>query len=278
MTASALFTAVSGLLAQSQAMGMISDNIANANTTAYKDTQARFSSLVTQSPGAPTYQPGGVIAHAFTAVDKQGLLQSTSSGTDLAISGNGLFVVNNNAGDLGSFTYTRAGTFSADATGNLQNAAGFFLQGQKLTPAQATAVAAGNINQLTATALASLSTVNVSALGGLAKPTQNVTIAANLPAADTSTSVAHGVTVPVFDSQGTSHDLALTFSRVAPVVSTQTFAVTGAPVTGDTFTLTLDGKAFTTNAVITAVPTIADVANVMNAALNGSNFTASAAG
>jgi flagellar hook protein FlgE len=278
MTASALFTAVSGLLAQSQAMGMISDNIANANTTAYKDTQARFSSLVTQSPGAPTYQPGGVIAHAFTAVDKQGLLQSTSSGTDLAISGNGLFVVNNNAGDLGSFTYTRAGTFSADATGNLQNAAGFFLQGQKLTPAQATAVAAGNINQLTATALASLSTVNVSALGGLAKPTRNVTIAANLPAADTSTSVAHGVTVPVFDSQGTSHDLALTFSRVAPVVSTQTFVVTGAPVTGDTFTLALDGKTFTTNAVITAVPTIADVANVMNAALNGSNFTASAAG
>jgi flagellar hook protein FlgE len=274
MTASALFTAVSGLLAQSQAMGMISDNIANANTTAYKDTQARFSSLVTQIPTATSYQPGGVIAHSFTAVDQQGLLQATSSGTDLAISGNGLFVVNNDANDLGSFTYTRAGTFSADATGNLENAAGFFLQGQKLTPTQATAIAAGNINQLTATALASLSTVNISALGGLAKPTQNVTLAANLPATDTSTSVSHGITVPVFDSQGTPHDLSLTFSRVAPVVSTQTFTMAGAPATGDTYTLTLDGQTFTTNAVTAAVPSITDVANVMNAVLNGSNFTA----
>ena len=107
MTASAMFTAVAGLLAQSQAISMISDNIANSNTTAYKDTSARFSSLVTQAPTATTYQPGGVIAHPFTAVDAQGLLQATSSNTDLAISGDGFFVVNNDASDQGAFTYTR---------------------------------------------------------------------------------------------------------------------------------------------------------------------------
>jgi flagellar hook protein FlgE len=278
MTASAMFTAVAGLLAQSQAISMISDNIANANTTAYKDTTARFSSLVTQAPTATTYQPGGVIAHPFTAVDAQGLLQATSSNTDLAISGDGFFVVNNDANDTGAFTYTRAGTFSPDASGNLENAAGFFLQGQKLTAAQSTAVANGNVNQLTATALASLSTVNISALSGLAKATQNITLAANLPATDTSASVAHAITVPVFDSQGTSHDLTLGFSRVAPIASTQSFAVTGTPATGDTFTLTLDGQTFTTNALTTATPTVADVASVVNAALTGTNFTASATG
>ena len=278
MTASALFTAVSGLLAQSQAIGMISDNIANSNTTGYKDTQAQFSTLVTEIPTPTNYQPGGVVAHSFTAVDAQGLLQATSSNTNLAISGNGLFVVNNDANDNGSFTYTRAGGFSPDASGNLENAAGFFLQGQKLTPAQATAIANGNVNQLTATALASLTTVNISALSGVAKATQNITLAANLPAADTSASVPHAITVPVFDSQGTSHDLTLTFSRVAPTPSTQTFAMAGAPATGDTFTLSLDGQTFTTSAVVAAAPTIADVATAMNGALSGTNFTASAAG
>src|SRR6185437_9609306 len=261
-----------------QAISMISDNIANSNTTAYKDTQARSSTLVTQTPTSTTYQSGGVIAHPFTAVDAQGLLQATSSKTDLAISGDGFFVVNNNANDLGAFAYTRAGSFSPDANGNLENAAGFFLQGQKLTPAQATAIANGNVNQLTATALASLSTVNISALSGLAKATQNITLAANLPATDTSASVAHAITVPVFDSQGTSHDLTLGFSRVAPIASTQSFAVTGTPATGDTFTLTLDGQTFTTNALTTATPTVADVASVVNAALTGTNFTASATG
>jgi flagellar hook protein FlgE len=211
----ALFSGVSGLFADSQAMGMISDNISNANTTAYKETEARFTTLVTQIPTNTSYQPGGVVAHPFTAIDKQGLLQATSSGTDLAISGGGFFVVNNTANDTGSFTFTRAGAFNIDADGNLKNAAGFFLQGQKLTPAQAQAIANGNTAQLTATALASLSTVNVNGLSGSATPTSTITLAANLPAGDTLASAPHAITVPVFDTQGTEHDLTLTFSRTA---------------------------------------------------------------
>src|SRR5215469_9309245 len=269
----ALFSGVSGLFADSTAVGIISDNISNANTTAYKETQARFSTLVTQIPTNTTYQPGGVVAHPFTAIDKQGLLQATSSGTDLAISGGGFFVVNNDSNDQGAFTFTRAGSFNIDANGDLKNGAGFFLQGQKLTPAQAQAIAAGNTAQLTATALTSLSTVNVNGLSGSARPTQNITLAANLPASDTATSTPHTITVPVFDTQGSEHDLTLTFSRVPPVPSTQTFTQTGgALAVGNQFTVTIDGQTFTSTPI--AATTVAGVAAALNNALAGTTFSA----
>lgn len=272
----ALFSGVSGLFADSQAMGMISDNISNANTTAYKETEATFSTLVTQIPTVTSYQPGGVVVHPKTAIDKQGLLQATSSGTDLAISGGGFFVVNNDANDQGAYTFTRAGSFTIDANGNLKNGAGFFLQGQKLTAAQATAVANGNSAQLTATALTSLNTVNVNGLSGSARPTQNITLAANLPAADTSNSPSHTITVPVFDSQGTEHDLTLTFSRVP---SSETFTIGGgAAATGDTFQIKVNGQTFNTQPLTAAAPTNTDILNAINNALSGSTFSASLVG
>ncbi|HUH84378.1 MAG TPA: flagellar hook-basal body complex protein [Stellaceae bacterium] len=273
----ALFSGVSGLGAESQAMGMIADNISNANTTAYKETDASFSTLVTQIPTATSYQPGGVVAHPVTEIAQQGLLQSTSSGTDLAISGGGFFVVNAQANDSGAFTFTRAGSFTVDANGNLKNGAGLFLQGQKLTPAQAQAIASGNNAQLTATALTSLTTVNVTGLSGSARPTANITLAANLPAANTSASTPETMTVPVFDSQGTEHDLTLNFSRVPAVPSTQNFTVGGgAPAVGDTFTVVIDGQTFTTQPLSTA--STAGIANAISTALSGTTFTAADVG
>jgi flagellar hook protein FlgE len=214
----ALYSGVSGLFAQSQALGMIADNISNANTPAYKETHALFSTLVTQNPTATTYTPGGVQASPFTAIDQQGLLQASSSATDLAIQVGGFFVVNNNAAGAsanGAFSFTRAGSFTVDANGNLKNAAGLFLQGQKLTAAQAQAIQNGSIQQLTATSLTALQTVNVNGLSGAATATSGVTLAANLPAGDTVASPARTMTVPVFDSLGNEHDLTLTFTRTA---------------------------------------------------------------
>jgi flagellar hook protein FlgE len=274
----ALYSAVSGLSADSQAISMISNNIANANTTGFKETSALFQTLVTEAPTAASFQPGGVIAQPFSAVTQQGLLQATSVGTDLAISGNGFFAVNSQANSQGSATFTRDGSFTVDASGNLKNDDGVFLQGQKLTAAEATAVANGNVNQLTATGLTSLTTVNVSALAGTAKATANITLAANLPASDTSTSAAHTITVPVFDSQGASHDLSLTLSRVP---SKENFTITdgaAGPVTGDAFTLTLEGQTFTTQPLAAAAPTNTDILNAVNTALQGTTFTATLAG
>ena len=89
-----LFTAVSGLEVQSSAIAMISNNIANVNTTGYKRNDAKFSSLVTSSGRSTAYSPGSVRSIQSAQITEQGILQQTSSETDIAISGNGFFVVN----------------------------------------------------------------------------------------------------------------------------------------------------------------------------------------
>jgi flagellar hook protein FlgE len=270
----ALLTGVSGLAAESQALSLISDNIANSNTTAYKGTDAAFQTLVTQSAQAGIQTAGGVVAYPTATVSQQGLLQAASSGTDLALSGGGFFVVANNSTSNSSsttFSFTRDGSFSIDASGNLVNGAGFFLQGQKLTANEAAQITAGNLNQLTATSLSSLSTININGLSGSAVPTSDVTLAAELPSTDTPQSTPHPITVPVFDSQGSEHDLTLSFS-VAP---TQTFSLTGGALTaGDTFNLKLQGGAVTVPVgALPANPTTTDLANAINTALTANGIT-----
>ena len=207
----ALDAAVSGLAANSNALGIISDNISNANTIGYKDTSTDFKTLVTASGSPSLYSPGGVQSSPLYNVAQQGVLQAESSPTDLAISGGGFFVVNSNpaGGSSGTISYTRAGNFTVDANGNLVNAAGLFLQGQPLTAAQAAQIATGNNNVLTTTTPSLLQTVNVSNNAGTAQQTSNVSLVANLPANATG---AQTMTVPVYDSLGVQHNMTLTFT------------------------------------------------------------------
>src|SRR3546814_499793 len=93
----AMFSGVSGLNANSQALGAIADNITNVNTIGYKATEVRFQTLVTAQAGLNNYAPGGVQQRPFSAVDVQGLFQSSTNATDLGISGDGFFVVNENS-------------------------------------------------------------------------------------------------------------------------------------------------------------------------------------
>ena len=165
----ALFSGVTGLFVQSQAMGMISDNITNVNTVGYKRSHAQFATMVTQSVTQTSYSPGGVQTRPQLLVDQQGLLQSSSSDTDLAINGRGFFVVNelsNPTPTEGEFMFTRAGSFVPDKDGNLRNSAGLFLQAWPID-------SAGNIptNQ---SDVAQLETVNISGLTGTAEPTSVV--------------------------------------------------------------------------------------------------------
>ena len=74
----ALFSGVSGLAAQSQALGMISDNISNVSTVGYKGVSASFATLVTVSATQNSYTPGGVIARPIQQVAQQGLLQAST--------------------------------------------------------------------------------------------------------------------------------------------------------------------------------------------------------
>jgi flagellar hook protein FlgE len=176
----AMFSGVSGLAAQSQAMAMIADNITNVNTVGYKETTARFSTLVTSAASATSYAPGGVQSSPLALIDRQGLLQASASSTDLAISGDGFFVVNELAtptATQGTYMFTRAGAFTADENGDLRNAAGHYLQGWVVD-------SSGNIPS-NRSALTNLAPVNILGLSGTATASTSVAMQANLQASQT---------------------------------------------------------------------------------------------
>src|SRR3982751_4016443 len=105
----ALFTGVSGMSAQSQATAMISNNIANVDTIGYKGDNAAFYSLVTTNAIGGQYNSGSVAVNTVQNVTQEGSIQQTSSSTDAAISGQGLFVVKQATGTNQPFMYTRSG-------------------------------------------------------------------------------------------------------------------------------------------------------------------------
>ena len=175
---SAMLAGVSGLVANSSALAAISDNIANVNTTAYKRNQVNFANIVTAQAVAGRYSAGGVqgVAHAY--VSQQGLIQSSSRATDLAISGDGFFVVTQKAQGLtpsDTREFTRSGSFNVDAAGFLVNDSGLYLQGWPVTAAGTFAIDPSDVNKL--------APINVKNLGSAVKPTGNVGVSAVLDSA-----------------------------------------------------------------------------------------------
>ncbi|NBO19184.1 MAG: flagellar hook basal-body protein, partial [Proteobacteria bacterium] len=125
---SALNVGVSGVQSQSRRLSVISDNISNVNTVGYKQAEASFANIVAYDV-ASTYSPGGVRASSRVLAGSNGLLRPTNNGTDLGISGDGMFVVSESAKTLSNLRYTRAGAFQTDKNGNLVNEGGFYLLG-----------------------------------------------------------------------------------------------------------------------------------------------------
>lgn len=237
----ALKSGVSGLNAQSSAMSIISDNIANVNTIGYKANSASFSTLVTKQTSSTRYTSGGVQCRTRAGVDVQGLLSSTSYSTDLGISGNGFFVTTQTAqpskDDL--WSYTRVGTFTVDENGYLRNDNGYYLQAWPLKAfdgeENASLVQVGDNMFMKAYTDASGSTVyindniidsdnmqpiNLNTIGGTAQETQNISFGANLPADDPVFDPAnpeaggrHSSSVLIYDSLGNSHNAKLTFTK-----------------------------------------------------------------
>ncbi|RWB75975.1 MAG: flagellar hook protein FlgE [Mesorhizobium sp.] len=116
-------TGVSGMNAQANRLSTVADNIANSDTTGYKRSSAEFSSLIMPGTGG-AYNSGGVTTTIRSAISTQGVMTYTTSVSDLAVNGDGFFVVQ----DAGGTPYlTRAGSFVPDAQGRLVNAAGYQL-------------------------------------------------------------------------------------------------------------------------------------------------------
>lgn len=122
-------TGSSGMNAQASRLSTVADNIANASTTGYKTASSEFTSLLLPSSGG-NYNSGAVEAQTRYAISEQGALQYTSSSTDLAINGNGFFVVQDPSGQP---YMTRAGAFQPNAAGELVNAGGYKLLGYPYT-------------------------------------------------------------------------------------------------------------------------------------------------
>jgi flagellar hook protein FlgE len=265
----AMNSGVSGLASQSSAMAAISDNITNVNTVGYKSTKVDFQTLVTKQASNSLYSSGGVQSRPRAGIDVQGLLQASSSATDLAISGDGFFLVNEAAtpGASDQYLFSRAGSFYADNLGYLQNTGGFYLQGWPTDRQGNVILPSGNTGLTNQNIISGqfLETINLNRVGGTADETTSISIGANLPANDAVTT-SHDIDVQFFDTLGNTNAVAFSFSKsatnqwdltVAPPKNTGSVTLydaagevyrsigqiefTQAPVAGDTVTITGNG-------------------------------------
>src|SRR5262245_37581819 len=130
---SSMATAISGLEANGQQLGVISDNIVNANTTGYKASRGEFQTILSQDllSSATGAQIGrGTRMAGITSLFTQGPITRTERSTDMAINGNGFFVLKSD--QLGQ-SYTRDGSFRFDKDGWLTNLQGYRVQAYEAT-------------------------------------------------------------------------------------------------------------------------------------------------
>ena len=148
-------TSVSGMSAQSNKLSTVADNIANVNTVGYKRAETEFTSLIMPSTNG-AYNSGSVASNARRFITDPGSTTFTTSKTDLAVSGNGYFLVSDTAGNI---MLTRAGSFVPDANGDLVNSAGYYLMaapaGSPISGSSTAGLVRVNVTQTTQQATAS---------------------------------------------------------------------------------------------------------------------------
>lgn len=261
----ALFTGVSGLSAQSQALGIASNNIANVNTNGYKASQTQFSTLLPSRTEAGSVASGGVKATAQALIQRQGLIQTSESATDLALNGAGFFAVTdtlNLSPNKTELLYTRSGSFTQDAEGFLKNAGGYYLQGWRLDQ---TGGLPGNRNDL--------EPINLNQLTGTASETTEINLRANLQAsqsdfvgvyapANPAQNMTGGAITPhfertleIFDTQGGAQPVRLSFLKTGANTwefeasyegdPTNVTSAAGVPFHSGTITFAQDGTVLT---------------------------------
>jgi flagellar hook protein FlgE len=245
---SSLYTGVSGLSAQGEALGVIGDNIANANTTGFKASRAEFQDIVAKSLKGILggNQIGrGVKIGAVNPILVQGSVDSTEKTTDLAISGDGYFTLRGSDGESftrdGSFKFDKEGYlvtndyqrvqgFTADADGKIVNKMGDIRFPRALVPARATSKINMDLNLD--------SRVQITKQFDPKKPYE---------------SSQYSTGVEMFDSQGNKHLVTMFFNKVADRQWEYHGMVDGKEVTGGKegemsqvvggkLTFTVDGK------------------------------------
>jgi flagellar hook protein FlgE len=232
-----LYTGITGLNAYQSWIDMISNNIANVDTTGFKGQRMTFADLFYQNQSfasAPTNTNGGINGQQLgfgvkvNTVDTlwgQGGLQTTGVNTDLAINGDGFFILNNLTGS-GTPTYTRDGAFSINENGVLIDpASGLAVQGWEakngvVTPGGTTGnitIPIGLQEQATATGAGAKVGPNNSdkvfdvALGGNLDQTQWQQSFLNSINASTNAGAPYTVSTTMYDSLGNAHQATITY-------------------------------------------------------------------
>jgi flagellar hook protein FlgE len=225
MAVGSFSAALTGLNANETALSVVGNNLANINTVGFKASTVNFSQLVSQTVSGASFDPMqvglGVATSAITPNFSQGSPESTQTATNVAIQGNGFFVLQNAAGGT---EYSRAGDFTFNNNGQLVAPDGSLVQGYTtVNPATGKIDTTGQPGDITISP------------GALQPPTATTSFTAtsNLNAAaspgDTFTS-----SVQLYDALGQPHVATITYTNVSAGVWNYAVTLPGADVTGGT--------------------------------------------
>ena len=209
-----LQTALSGLLGAQTGLNTVSNDLANASTTAYKSQTALFEDVF---PAGATNTPGiGTSLEGISTDLSQGDLNATGNSLDAAIQGNGYFIVDNN----GTQQYTRDGAFQLSSTGQLETLNGASVLGY----ASANGVAGGTLGPLTINtgAVPANATQNIGSTLDLNSGDALIPLTAGAPTPPTPGNPAtysESTSVVTYDSLGNANRVQLYLVQNAPVTA-----------------------------------------------------------
>ena len=194
MALTSLYAGISGLNVNSDALSLIGNNIANSNTIGFKSGRIQFKDIVSSSLGGGSAgQIGrGATTGGISTLFTQSSFETTTRGTDLAIDGDGFFIV----ADGGANFYTRAGDFIFDKDGLMVNSSGLTVQGWEVTEDGNTAGDIGDIN--------------VSDVSSSSKPTSEIGLGANLDSTSETKFVVNDYNNRFVLTAGTGSPIAIT--------------------------------------------------------------------
>ncbi len=228
-----MFSAVSGLRTHQKWIDVLGNNISNINTPGYKSSRVTFQDILSQTERAAGASSGdlggtnplqiglGVRVSGIENLFTQGAIQSSSKLTDLAIQGDGFFIVNDGNRDI----YTRDGAFDLSTTGSLvQSSTGYAVKGW-----QASATGVVDVNTVPTTLNIALGVQGGATQSGSAAFTGNLDM--SLPLGGTGPIA----TLTVYDSLGDGYDIRVALTRSATVPTDWTWTATKADATDLTF-------------------------------------------
>jgi flagellar hook protein FlgE len=213
---------LSGLNANGAYLSVIGNNLANINTVGFKSSSVSFQDLVSQTVGGTSVNPMqiglGVTTGSISPVFSQGAIENTREATNVAIQGNGFFVVRGSGGN----SYTRAGNFMPDSSGKLMTPDGQYLQGYT------------QINAATGAIVTTGQPVDITLPQGVLRApvaTTQITTKTNLDA-NAAIGATYNTTVQIYDSLGKSHIASILYTKTAANTWSYEATVPGTEATG----------------------------------------------